>query len=529
MQLDAVSAVLRPRQHWEAIDLGFAMVQRWLWPLYRVWLLVTLPLFVLLNLACWQAPWLAAVLLWWLKPLLDRIPLFILSRALFGASPSLRETFNALPGLLLRRSIPALTWLRFDPARSFHLPVIQLEGLRGRQLRERQRVLNQGAPGRVWLTMVCIHLDAALQIALLAMFAMLFPEFISWDIESWFAQLSRAEQIGLNLLAWTAITVIEPFYVAAGFALYLNRRTTLEAWDIEIGFRRLAERLAQFAKPVVNNGATLFIVALLTLSATAPETTFAQNNNEPETVVSEACKHRFARQDKLRDADSAIQQELAEVFNEPAFPQCQLESRWIMKDRNDSWDLGGSSTSFDNPLSKGLAALIEFILWIAFAVATGSLIWWLVLQMKQRGLPARRSTTAAATPALFLHGQEISVEHYADDTAEQVWNLWQQQHYRQALGLLYRASLAGLLQQYRIDFGDSATETECLEKASEQLGQSELIQFLRNLTSVWQSVAYAHRIPADVEVSRLCQQWPGYFVSTEKTDIPAQNGADLNE
>jgi hypothetical protein len=32
--------------------------------------------------------------------------------------------------------------------------------------------------------------------------------------------------------------VLEPFYVAAGFAMYLNRRVELEAWDIEQEFRR---------------------------------------------------------------------------------------------------------------------------------------------------------------------------------------------------------------------------------------------------------------------------------------------------
>ena len=37
-----------------------------------------------------------------------------------------------------------------------------------------------------------------------------------------------------------AVLVLEPFYVAAGFALYLNRRTLLEGWDIEVALRRIA-------------------------------------------------------------------------------------------------------------------------------------------------------------------------------------------------------------------------------------------------------------------------------------------------
>jgi hypothetical protein len=34
------------------------------------------------------------------------------------------------------------------------------------------------------------------------------------------------------------ILFLEPFYVGAGFAMYLNRRAELEAWDIEQEFRR---------------------------------------------------------------------------------------------------------------------------------------------------------------------------------------------------------------------------------------------------------------------------------------------------
>jgi hypothetical protein len=34
------------------------------------------------------------------------------------------------------------------------------------------------------------------------------------------------------------VLFLEPFYVAAGFAMYLNRRAQLEAWDIEQELRR---------------------------------------------------------------------------------------------------------------------------------------------------------------------------------------------------------------------------------------------------------------------------------------------------
>ena len=42
----------------------------------------------------------------------------------------------------------------------------------------------------------------------------------------------------LATIAYAGIVlVVEPFYVGAGFAMYLNRRVELEAWDVEQEFR----------------------------------------------------------------------------------------------------------------------------------------------------------------------------------------------------------------------------------------------------------------------------------------------------
>ena len=42
-----------------------------------------------------------------------------------------------------------------------------------------------------------------------------------------------------------ALLLIEPLYVAGGFALYLKRRSDLEAWDVEMQLRRLADEHAE--------------------------------------------------------------------------------------------------------------------------------------------------------------------------------------------------------------------------------------------------------------------------------------------
>ena len=66
--------------------------------------------------------------------------------------------------------------------------------------------------------------------------------------------------IGFNLLAWLAMTLISPFYSGAGFGLYLNRRTELEAWDIELTFRRLRQRLLGSAYALLLAGIALVLV-----------------------------------------------------------------------------------------------------------------------------------------------------------------------------------------------------------------------------------------------------------------------------
>ena len=252
MELEAITTVLRPRRHWEAMDLGFALARCWWRPLYRAWFLLLLPLTLLLHLLCYQRLWLVPLLLWWLKPLLDRVPLYILSHTLFGEVPGIRQTLKALPGLLSRQALWALTFARLDPARSFHLPVWQLEQLRGGARRRRQRVLDAQQKGAAWLTFTCAHFELIADLGLVALVWLLLPDFVRLDFWELLEDKTVLQQLWINLVEIFGLSLIEPFYVAAGFTLYLNRRTRLEAWDIEIGFRRLARRLAySSATPVL--------------------------------------------------------------------------------------------------------------------------------------------------------------------------------------------------------------------------------------------------------------------------------------
>jgi len=89
MELERIGVVLRPRVTREALDLGAAMLRAHARPVWSAWFAFTLPLFVLCNglgvALGW--PWLGWGLMWWLKPLFDRLPLYVLSRAVFDQAP----------------------------------------------------------------------------------------------------------------------------------------------------------------------------------------------------------------------------------------------------------------------------------------------------------------------------------------------------------------------------------------------------------------------------------------------------------
>lgn len=247
MRPDRLTVNLRPRSGYEAIDLGFALVRRHARELWRAWLLLVLPLMLALALAE-QA--LSAhmrvncLLLWWCKPLYDAVVLLVLSRAVFGERIAPRDVLAEMRRLG-STLLAALTLRRLSLSRSFLLPAHLLEGLRGPARAPRIRLLREDttASARL-LTMAGGWMEASCIFGVLALLTWLLPDLYRarwWN--SFFEPASHAGLLGWQLLYIATVTLVEPFYVAAGFALYLNRRTWLEAWDIEVALKRVASRL----------------------------------------------------------------------------------------------------------------------------------------------------------------------------------------------------------------------------------------------------------------------------------------------
>lgn len=246
MQIADLRLAVRPRSAWEAVDLGIRLVQAEAGPLWRVWFALLLPLMALVLIAEYflNHGWLY-LLLWWLKPLYDYALLIVLSRRVFGETPTIREVFRELATTPRKGLFGWLGWRRLSMSRAYQLPVWLLENLPADERRPRLALLLRQHGGRAnWLHVVMVHFEAFLSVTLISLLFWFAPAGLTTDLWSRFMDGGDHLANISGTLAWfVALTVIEPFYVAAGFSLYLNRRTELEAWDLELAFRHLQSRL----------------------------------------------------------------------------------------------------------------------------------------------------------------------------------------------------------------------------------------------------------------------------------------------
>lgn len=245
MDLGAIQIETRLRNQWQAIDLGFTLAQSWWRPLFLSWLLPSCALWLLLSALFWDQQWWIIVLIWWLKPLFDRLPLFFASRAMFGETLSLSGLLRQWRSALKFEWLAWISWRRLNPTRSLDLPVTLLEQLSGRARARRLQVMHQGTGGGAWLTFVCVHIEMFFTIGVMALVALLIPAEVDFGLwERYTAQTPWILFVsnGVSLLA---MALVAPFYTMGGFSLYISRRIQLEGWDIEIRFRHLAKRYAR--------------------------------------------------------------------------------------------------------------------------------------------------------------------------------------------------------------------------------------------------------------------------------------------
>ncbi|NVZ48829.1 DUF4129 domain-containing protein [Pseudomonas sp. B6002] len=505
MRLSDASVVIRPRTTWEAMDLGVLMARQHRGLLMSSWALVTLPVFALLTVLLWDFPTLAMILFWWLKPAFDRLPLYILSTALFGDTPSLKHAVRHWPRLLKGQLLVSLTWRRFSLSRSFLLPVSQLEGLDGQARQRRLGVLLQHNAGAArWLTLLGMHLEIGLWFGCMALFYFFIPQQVEmdWDWQR-LALATASEGLWLEHLgnAFYALVLVfwEPIYVACGFSLYLNRRTLLEAWDLELVFRRLRQRLANVATLM------LLVVGLMLIQTSSPALAGEPNSSKPLSTqaASQSIKAQLEKP-PFKNPETVTRYRFGEE-------KTAVKNRTHSEGKLPAW-LQALLDSFNSTTFKHAAQGLEVILWSVLIGGLALLVWryrdWV------RAFVSRRPTLPHKTPKLApaqLFGLDLGIETLPEDIASTAEALWATRP-REALGLLYRGLLSRLLHDFHLPLKEADTEGQVLEHVH-HLQQPQLLAFSDELTRHWQNLAYGHRLPPAAAQQKLCSDWRMLFSS----------------
>jgi hypothetical protein len=238
--VDTLAVRLRPRTPNEAIDLGVRLCQSAAPSVYRCYLIAYLPVIAIAIASTELIGWYATIVIWWMKPWLDRTILFVLSRAAFGQSTTVADLWRAQWRVWWRPLLFSVTVRRLSLWRSLTEPVYLLEdgpaiGSGPRIVQIRNRVVGSA----FMMTQSFVMAELAIYMALFSLFFWFAPTGMAMDLSQLFVD-EVPTMLGIaNFTAYSvAIFLIEPFYVAAGFAMYLNRRAELEAWDIEQEFKR---------------------------------------------------------------------------------------------------------------------------------------------------------------------------------------------------------------------------------------------------------------------------------------------------
>jgi len=494
MQINRIGVVVRPRNPWESIDLGFSLIQQWWQPFYRIWMILVIPFILILHLLFYKIPWIVPFIIWWLKPFFDRIILHFLSRALFGDPPGIRQTLRILPTLLNLNLLLSLTLWRFDLARSFNLPVLQLEGLRGKIRSQRIRLLQQRARNTaVTLTVICLHFQGLLHLSLFGLLYLMIPTDYSMEVD-WLRLLFKQDDLFMNLInaifSLIVLSVIEPLYVSSGFTLYLNRRTHLEGWDIELVFRRIAMTLQTSAKTLLS---LLLMIIIVYFSSSFIATPLLANSSTAEQVSPET-----------------IQQTMTTILQQSEFQTYRQVDSWQRKGMPET----DEEDDEYNPLIsiefiKLVAQLIEFLLWIALGVMIIVIIRyalsWSERLRGSRSIPALFSKKTRSVP--YSARETLSLTQLAD----RAYNLWKSGETFAALSLLYRGTLTALVTYHGVTIAESATEGECLRSVKKSHQSVEITAYFMMLTRIWQNAAYAQRLPATETMQQLCTEWQHHF------------------
>lgn len=260
MRLDQLTVHIRPLSPYQSLDLGMVMARHWRKELSQFWWdskifkgLLVLLLWTFISgffesYKYFSSIWLLLAIAIFLRINIEIKMMLLLSQKVFDHNAN-KETALSVFNTFKR---PTLTGLKYiiSPSRIVIMAVTLLENQTGTNRSKRLRNVLRGGSNALWLQsfgFMCIELILFFgAVSLLVMMVSLTP-YQGYNTSGAFEflmSLGNDNLVMFIVVSLYLITsyIITPFFVASSFALYMCRRSLLEGWDIEIEFRKMAER-----------------------------------------------------------------------------------------------------------------------------------------------------------------------------------------------------------------------------------------------------------------------------------------------
>jgi len=404
------------------------------------------------------------LIIWFLKPLFDRIILHIISIRFFDKDADVKRLSLGLGKSILRGLAGDLLWRRFSPLRAAIMPVRVLErNLKtGKSAALRRQLLKKGG---IDFCLVLTLWAVSVEIALLfgeTVFFITFAELFMQGLAAFFNDFLEIEII--YYAAWCLnIILVETIYVCMGFCLYINSRIEVEGWDIEIKFREFAKekqhnKLSGNAKPAIL--AAFFICVFLFM----PEKSYAQNNLPAVPL-----------------------DQLHEILDSPEFGRTEDSWGIRFKSRSQESDLPDINSELTERIQKISARVLQLLLIGIIAAAMVFLFFYL------RNNKLIRSGMKKQSKETMLY------DKYAEDPKqllEKALAFYEKGDTRLGWGYCTAAAIKSWA-YHGITFAPNATESDCAAAVNSMNNNNPNAQKFDRLIKNWVYLVYAGRLPAE--------------------------------
>lgn len=498
MDLDEIAVRLRSREPYEAIDLGFAVAREFLGPLYGAWIVLVVPIFAAAAAiaAGTGTLWAPLLAVWVLKPLYDRVPLFVVSRGLFGDVPDVGRTIRRAFSGSLTSALYDCTVARLSHYRGFLIPLRELEELSGSRYRSRKKAMlrtNVRAPAVLFLAVSMVFEAMVVISGYFAVFLFAPPEFragssLTLDQMTATGEVSPGVAVAVLGCYFVAVSVVEIFYISGSFGLYINRRIHLEGWDIEIDFKRLSRRLRS-----ESSGPSVLLVAGLAASVAA-------------ALV--GAPTPTATQPAPLESENEPGETIERVLEDEEFGETKEEWVWERKETESSSD-GSALAAF----GRGAASILELLLWGAVGVAVLLFSYYVVRRAGASSGSEREETSDEPPDPEYREVEEETTFELPTDLVESAVRHWEAGEPTESLSILYRGTLRNLAAHYDVEVEPYMTARECVREVRRAGGPGT---YVSKLARAWSSAAYADRPPTDDEARDLFQEWRRHFARGER-------------